>query len=139
MAPKKSSLSEGPAPNVDRIRPVRRLLVASLFLAVLVPTALALVFADADWEAIRCAARCGHAVRSGAACCPAGATRIPSFSSCPSSDSTPARIPVLPPSVIAVTPRLTPPSRKGKAPVAEIVAPDSVAPDPPEHVPLALS
>ncbi len=120
---------------------MRRLLVASLFFAVLVPTALALVFADADWEAIRCAARCGHEVRSGAACCPVSgsATHGHSISSCPSGESSPARTRALPPSILAVATRLTSPSGDNRADAVENIELASVVPDPPEHVPLAVS
>ena len=108
-----------------------------LLAATLLPTGLALVFAGQDWEAIRCAARCGHKVRGGAVCCPVDAANGPSLTTCPADDALVAV--AIPPAVPASTETLIPPAGFDRVETLVSRAPRYPVRTPPDPVPLALS
>lgn len=101
------------------------------------PAVLALALPGVDFDAVRCAMKCGHAVRHGAVCCPveAGGT----WKTCGSDDSLLPGLSTAAPGVLASAFRLAPPS--GTSPVAAEAPPRSLPAFDPllDHVPLALA
>src|SRR5215831_1257933 len=80
------------ARRLHRIRLMLRLSCALAALLLLAPAAfrLAASAVDSDWEAVRCAIACGHAVKAGAtgaACCPMGTAEGVTMTTCPPGDS----------------------------------------------------
>ena len=66
----------GRARRIDRIVRVRRVAAWILAASVAAPALLALAVPGVDVDAVRCAIKCGHAVRAGAVCCPTDAARV---------------------------------------------------------------
>jgi hypothetical protein len=116
---------------------VRRISAWLLAAVLAAPAVLALAVPGVDFDALRCAIKCGHAVRAGAVCCPTDSGA--SFKTCRPDDSvlpgfSPAAVGVLPPSFCLAGPAgsfaLVREASRG---------PRSSLDAPPDPVPLALS
>ena len=129
------------AAKPHRILAVRRFSTVLLFVAAMTPTALGLVFSAVDWEAIRCAARCGHAIGNGAICCPANASpaQSPSLRACPAGDAALVRAAAIPPALLGTTARWNLPETTTRSDETPGSQPISAVPAPLDHVPLWLS
>jgi hypothetical protein len=121
----------------NRIRHVRRASAWILAAVLAAPAVLALAVPGVDIDALRCAIKCGHPVRSGAVCCPtdSGASwktcrpddsLLPGFAAAALGVLTPAYRIVRPSDFAGLTPEPAP-------------APRSSIDAPPDPVPLALS
>ena len=116
---------------------VRRVAAWILAASVAAPALLALAVPGVDVDAVRCAIKCGHAVRAGAVCCPTDTAA--SWKMCQPDES------LLPGFGFAAVGVLTPQFRL--AALAGFFAltpqvsptPRSSLDAPPDHVPLALS
>jgi len=117
---------------------VRRLTSWILAACLAAPALLALAVPGVDVDALRCAIACGHEVRSGAVCCPAGADGAAWKTCRPDGATLPGFIPVAAP-LLPPTFRLSLPA--GSAPLATEPAPRprSAFDAPPDPVPLSLS
>jgi hypothetical protein len=116
---------------------MRRAAAWLLAAALAAPAVLALAVPGVDFDAIRCAMKCGHAVRAGAVCCPTEGGAA--WRTCPASDQ--ALLGYAPAAVGVLTPAFRLPTPSGSAPIAPARAPaprTSLA-SPLDHVPLALS
>jgi len=116
---------------------VRRAASWALVIVLAAPAILALAVPGIDLDALRCAIKCGHAVRAGAACCPADSGA--SWKTCRPDDSV---LPGFSPAVVGVlTPvfRLVAPARSSVLDPSASPAPRSSLDAPPDPVPLALS
>ena len=127
----------GQARRVDRIVRVTRVAAWILAASVVAPALLALAVPGVDVDAVRCAIKCGHAVRAGAVCCPTDAGTT--WKTCRPDDS------LLPGFASAAVGVLTPQFRLAAPSGFFLLAPGiSPAPRssldaPPDPVPLALS
>ena len=102
------------------------------------PAVLALAVPGVDFDALRCAMKCGHAVKAGAVCCPTDSGAA-SWRTCPASDSAllgyaPAASGVLTSAFRLTVPAASVPLVPGASP-----APRAAFDTPLDHVPLALS
>jgi hypothetical protein len=101
------------------------------------PALLALAVPGVDFDAIRCAIKCGHPVRAGAVCCPTDGDA--SWRTCPANDQ--ALLGYAPAAVGVLTAvfRLPIPSESAPLLPARTPAPRTAPRPPLDHVPLALS
>jgi len=101
------------------------------------PAVLAFAVPGVDSDAVRCAIKCGHAVRAGAVCCPMDGG--PAWKTCRPDDSLPPGFSPAAPGVLTITFRLVPPAGTSRiaaeAPLRPVPAFDALL----DHVPLALS
>jgi hypothetical protein len=116
---------------------VRRVSAWLLAAALAAPAILSVAVPGVDVDALRCAIKCGHAVKAGAVCCPAESGA--SWKTCPSDDSallgfSPAALGVLTPAF-----RVAPPSGSFALARPGSPAPRFLLDAPPDPVPLSLS
>jgi hypothetical protein len=121
---------------------VRRLSCALAAFLLIAPAALRLTASavGADWEAVRCAIACGHAVKAGVVCCPMGSAEGATMTTCPPGES-PAAAP-MPAGTLAILTLTTPlaaPDGDSRSFTHSESVPLGPAARPPDHVPLLLS
>ena len=101
------------------------------------PAVLALAVPGVDSDAVRCAIKCGHAVRPGAVCCPTDGGAA--WKTCGPDDSVPPGFSPAAPGVLTLAHRLVPPSETSRIapenPPRALPAFDALL----DHVPLALA
>jgi hypothetical protein len=116
---------------------VRRTAAWLLAAALAGPAVLALAVPGVDSDAVRCAMKCGHAVRAGAVCCPIDAGAA--WKTCRPDDSLPPAFSPAAPGVLTLTFRLAAPA--GYSAFAAECVPSALSAHeaPPDPVPLALS
>jgi hypothetical protein len=102
------------------------------------PAVLALAVPGVDFEALRCAMKCGHAVRAGAVCCPTKADGA-SWTTCPTGEQGLLAFAAPAAAVLTLSFRLAMPSGSVRLFAAPASSPRSALDPPLDHVPLALS
>ena len=122
-----------------RIVSVRRSAAWVLAAALAAPAVLALAVPGVDFDALRCAIRCGHAVRAGVVCCPADAGAGASWKTCPAGDPVLAGLVAPPPAVLTLTFRVARPAGVSAVTPGTPPRPLSAFNALLDHVPLALS
>jgi len=117
---------------------VRRVAAWILAASVAAPALLAVGLPGLDIDALRCAMSCGHAVRSGAICCPAGAGGG-AWKTCRPDGAALLCFAVPVPAALPPSFRLTRPEGSALLAAEPPLGPGSTFDAPPDHVPLALS
>jgi hypothetical protein len=118
---------------------VRRAASWLLVLVLAAPALLALAVPGVDFDAIRCAMKCGHGVRAGAVCCPTDDPGGVSWKTCPAGDPVLAGFVAAPPAIPTLAFRPTRPSGASVFELESSGGPLSAFAPLLDHVPLAHS
>ena len=110
-----------------------------LVLVLAAPALLALAVPGVDFDALRCAMKCGHAVKAGAVCCPTDGGGDVSWKTCPAGDPALAGLVAAPPAILTLAFRLTRPSGAYLLELESSGRPLSAFAPLLDHVPLAHS
>jgi hypothetical protein len=121
------------------MRDVRLAAAWTLAAVLAAPALLALAVPGVDFDAIRCAMKCGHAVKAGAVCCPTDDPGGVSWKTCPAGDPVLAGFVAAPPAILTLAVRLTRPSGASVLELESSGRPLSAFASLPDHVPLAHS